>query len=58
MESSTYEKLIKSMQQHAEKENPKECCGIITTDFDYIPYKNIAPDPENYFINQSMFFFY
>ena len=33
MESTTYENLVKSMQQHAEQENPKECCGVITTDF-------------------------
>ena len=56
MESSTYEKLIKSMQQHAEKENPKECCGIITTDFDYIPYNNLAHEPENYFVLDPLAF--
>jgi proteasome lid subunit RPN8/RPN11 len=38
------------MKNHANSEHPKECCGIITTDFEYVPYKNIAPDPENYFI--------
>ena len=38
------------MKNHANSEHPKECCGFITTDFEYIPYKNIAPDPENYFI--------
>ena len=50
MESSTFKNLINSMKNHANSEHPKECCGIITTDFEYIPYKNIAPAPENYFI--------
>ena len=50
MESNTFKKLINSMKDHADSQHPKECCGIITTDFEYIPYKNIAPDPENYFV--------
>ena len=50
MESTTYETLVKSMQQHAEQENPKECCGVITTDFEYVPCKNISLQPEDFFI--------
>ena len=50
MESNTFKKLINNMKDHADSQHPKECCGIITTDFEYIPYKNIAPDPENYFV--------
>ena len=56
MESSTYENLIKGMQEHAEKENPKECCGIITKDFKYIPYDNISPDPEDFFVLDPLAF--
>ena len=50
MESTTYENLIKDMQMHAEQENPKECCGVITTDFEYVPCKNISLQPEDYFV--------
>ena len=41
MESNIYENLIKDMQSHAESESPKECCGVITSDFKNIPYDNI-----------------
>tara|TARA_Y100000310_G_scaffold154728_1_gene154230 strand:+ start:2058 stop:2411 length:354 start_codon:yes stop_codon:yes gene_type:complete len=38
------------MRNHADSQHPNECCGIVTTDFEYVPYRNIAPDPENYFV--------
>ena len=50
MESNTFKQLINNMKDHANSQHPKECCGIITTDFEYVPYKNLAPDPENYFV--------
>ena len=54
MESNTFKQLINNMKDHADSQHPKECCGIITTDFEYIPYKNIAPDPENYFVLETL----
>ena len=54
MESNTYEILIKEMKTHAESESPKECCGVITSDFKYIPYDNISPKPEEFFVLDPM----
>ena len=54
MESNIYENLIKDMHSHAESESPKECCGVITSDFKYIAYDNISPDPEDFFVLDPM----
>jgi len=34
-----HKQLINDVSMHAQAEYPLECCGIITTDFKYIPYK-------------------
>lgn len=34
---------------HAKEQYPKECCGILTTDNEYLACENIHPDPENHF---------
>ena len=37
---------------HAESEYPKECCGFVVNSNGrqiYIPCKNVADDPENFF---------
>ena len=43
-------RLCDKMGKHSFKEFPRECCGIITTTFDYIETKNISPKPKNSFI--------
>lgn len=45
-----FQTLIDKMGTHAQAEYPKEACGIITTDWDYVPCKNRHPDPKNSFI--------
>lgn len=45
-----YEKLIKSFKDHMNQNPTVECCGIITKDFNYIPCKNISPNPKDTFI--------
>ena len=45
-----YEQLITDMKAHAYEENPKECCGIITNNFEYVRAKNLSIDPENTFV--------
>ena len=54
MEPNTYEILIKDIQVHANSEAPKECCGIITSDFKYVPYDNLSPNPEDFFVLDPM----
>lgn len=44
------EKLINEMGKHAQSEYPKECCGLITKSFEYVPCKNISPLPKESFI--------
>lgn len=41
----TFNQLIADMNTHAMQEYPKECVGIITKDFRYIPCKNISSMP-------------
>jgi len=42
--------LCNAMAEHALKEYPREACGIITKDYDYIPCKNISGKPKTSFI--------
>lgn len=42
--------ILEKMSNHAQKEYPKEACGIITLDFEYIPCKNISRTPKTHFI--------
>lgn len=42
--------LKEEFKKHSLEEYPKECCGIITKDFKYIPCKNISSDPINTFV--------
>lgn len=41
-----YVTLLNDMNNHALREYPKECVGIITKDFSYIPCKNISDNPK------------
>lgn len=44
--------LEKNILEHARKEFPKECCGIVikrNNNLEYIACENISNDPENYF---------
>lgn len=41
---------MERMGMHSIAELPREACGIITKDFEYIPCKNISPTPTNSFI--------
>jgi proteasome lid subunit RPN8/RPN11 len=45
-----FEQLVSSMGNHSLVEYPKEACGIITKDLQYIPTKNISKNPKNSFI--------
>ena len=47
---TVYQKLLEDMSKHAAGEYPKECCGIITKDFEYVPCKNISPKPKESFV--------
>jgi len=40
-------KLKEDMNAHALRDYPKECVGIISNDFTYIPCSNISPIPKN-----------
>ena len=42
--------LITEMSIHAQSEYPKESCGLILTDFTYVPCKNISSMPKDSFI--------
>lgn len=41
-----YIKLLDDMNNHALREYPRECVGIVTKDFEYIPCKNISDRPK------------
>lgn len=40
-----YLKLTEEMNAHAMRDYPRECVGIITNDFKYIPCKNLSDTP-------------
>ena len=44
------DKLKEEMSRHFIVEYPREACGIITTDWRYIPCKNLSPRPLDSFI--------
>ena len=44
-----YEQLKEQMNNHALREYPRECVGIITKDYSYIPCKNISNTPKTTF---------
>jgi len=41
-----FTKLKEDMNAHAMRDYPRECVGIITKDFTYIPCKNISDTPK------------
>ncbi len=41
-----YKQLTQDMNNHALRDYPKECVGIITKEFKYIPCKNISDIPK------------
>jgi proteasome lid subunit RPN8/RPN11 len=41
-----FEKLKEDMNAHAATDYPRECVGIITKDFIYIPCKNVSDKPK------------
>ena len=41
-----YEQLKQDMNNHALRDYPRECVGIITRDFKYIPCKNVSDNPK------------
>ena len=43
-------KLKEDMNAHALRAYPRECVGIITNDFTYIPCSNISPIPKDTFL--------
>lgn len=45
-----YKRLIESFKDHMSTNPNTECCGIVTKDFDYVPCKNISPEPKESFI--------
>ena len=50
MSQNKFSSLVEFLGQHSLAEYPKEACGIILTDFTYIPCKNISATPKNSFI--------
>jgi proteasome lid subunit RPN8/RPN11 len=44
-----YLNLLEDMNNHALREYPRECVGIITKDFTYVPCKNISDNPKHTF---------
>jgi proteasome lid subunit RPN8/RPN11 len=44
-----FEKLKEKMNKHAMDDYPRECVGIITNSFDYIPCNNISECPTTTF---------
>lgn len=45
-----YERLVEVMGKHSIAEFPKEACGIITKQFEYLPCKNISKNPKTSFV--------
>ena len=45
-----FKQLKKEMSKHSLDEYPKECVGIVTKDFEYIPCENISTQPKLTFI--------
>ncbi len=45
-----FTKLLEDMGRHSLMAYPTESCGIITKSFEYIPCKNISPQPKLSFI--------
>ena len=45
-----FTKLKEDMNAHSMQDYPRECVGIITNDFTYIPCKNTSPFPKDTFI--------
>ena len=42
----TFTKLIEDMNTHATADYPRECVGIITKDYTYIPCRNLSNNPK------------
>jgi len=47
---SSFDILLQALQTHSLMEYPKEACGIITKDFEYVPCKNVSSKPKTSFI--------
>jgi proteasome lid subunit RPN8/RPN11 len=45
-----FDKLLSDVQSHSVRDYPREACGIITKDFNYIPCKNISNRPKTSFV--------
>lgn len=45
-----FTQLVNNMGTHSLAEYPKEACGIVTKNLEYIPTKNISKNPKNSFI--------
>lgn len=45
-----FEELKTQMSRHFFADYPREACGIITTDWQYVACKNISPNPKDSFI--------
>lgn len=50
MSQNNFNSLVESIGKHSLAEYPKEACGIITKNFDYIPCRNISSSPKNSFV--------
>jgi proteasome lid subunit RPN8/RPN11 len=45
-----YNSLVEELHKHSLEEYPREACGIITKNFEYIRTKNISSNPKSSFI--------
>jgi proteasome lid subunit RPN8/RPN11 len=50
LKKSNFDNLCNDMGSHSLLDFPRECCGIITTSFEYKPARNISTKPKNSFI--------
>ena len=50
LEKNKFTCLIEKMGKHSINEFPKEACGIITKNFEYIETRNISAKPKSSFI--------
>lgn len=54
MQTVNFTQLLTQLHNHSLSEYPKEACGIITRNFEYIPCKNISDKPKTSFIIDPM----
>lgn len=44
-------KYYKDIKKHAQEVYPKECCGVVINDQEYIPCNNLSSEPDQFYID-------